>query len=127
MRLIYSHHIKSPHIKLALLLTVGMMAGCQTTPTTPVMQRANQVYETTGFGSSKVKAQRMALANAKSTCGIKSPIILTDKITYNGVLDERTDRVIQKAGQIATSVLGLGKASLASDEDYEFAITFRCE
>lgn len=119
--------ISSPHIKLALLLTVGMMAGCQTTPTTPVMQRVNQVYETTGFGSSKVKAQRMALANAKSTCGIKSPIILTDKITYNGVLDERTDRVIQKAGQIATSVLGLGKASLASDEDYEFAITFRCE
>lgn len=117
----------STHIKLALLLTVGMMVGCQTTPTTPVMQRANQVYETTGFGSSKVKAQRMALANAKSTCGIKSPIILTDKITYNGVLDERTDRVIQKAGQIATSVLGLGKASLASDEDYEFAITFRCE
>lgn len=127
MRLISSPHIKSPHIKLALLLTVGMMAGCQTTPTTPVMQRVNQVYETTGFGSSKVKAQRMALANAKSTCGIKSPIILTDKITYNGVLDERTDRVIQKAGQIATSVLGLGKASLASDEDYEFAITFRCE
>lgn len=127
MRLISSTHIKSPHIKLALLLTVGMMAGCQTTPTTPVMQRVNQVYETTGFGSSKVKAQRMALANAKSTCGIKSPIILTDKITYNGVLDERTDRVIQKAGQIATSVLGLGKASLASDEDYEFAITFRCE
>lgn len=121
------HLTSSTHIKLALLLTVGMMAGCQATPTTPVMQRANQVYETTGFGSSKVKAQRMALANAKSTCGIKSPIILTDKITYNGVLDERTDRVIQKAGQIATSVLGLGKASLASDEDYEFAITFRCE
>lgn len=121
------HLTSSPHIKLALLLTVGMMVGCQTTPTTPVMQRVNQVYETTGFGSSKVKAQRMALANAKSTCGIKSPIILTDKITYNGVLDERTDRVIQKAGQIATSVLGLGKASLASDEDYEFAITFRCE
>lgn len=121
------HLTSSTHIKLALLLTVGMMVGCQTTPTTPVMQRVNQVYETTGFGSSKVKAQRMALANAKSTCGIKSPIILTDKITYNGVLDERTDRVIQKAGQIATSVLGLGKASLASDEDYEFAITFRCE
>lgn len=121
------HLTSSTHIKLTLLLTVGMMAGCQTTPTTPVMQRVNQVYETTGFGSSKVKAQRMALANAKSTCGIKSPIILTDKITYNGVLDERTDRVIQKAGQIATSVLGLGKASLASDEDYEFAITFRCE
>lgn len=109
------------------MLTAGLVAGCQTTPTAPVMQRANQTYETTGFGNSKAKAQHMALANAKSTCGHKNAIVLTDKTTYHGVLDEHTDKVIQKAGRIASSVLGFGNPKIVGDEDYEFAISFRCE
>lgn len=103
------------------------LAACQSTPTAPVMQRANSTFETTGIGKTKVQAQENALASASKTCGRRQPIILTDKVTYNGVFDERTGRMIDQVGSIAGVVLGSGKPDLSRDDDFEYTINFRCQ
>ena len=110
----------------ALFAMIGLSA-CQSTPTSPVMQRANSTFETTGLGKTKVQAQQNALNSAKKSCGMRQPIILTDKVVYNGVLDERTGRMIDQVGSVVGAVLGAKSPNLARDDDYEYNINFRCQ
>ena len=109
---------------LAAMLT---LTACQSTPTAPVMQRANSTFETTGLGKTKVQAQQQALDSAKKTCGMRQPIVLTDNVTYNGVLDERTGRMIDQVGSVVGAVLGAKSPDLSRDDDYEYTISFRCQ
>ena len=120
--------------KTTKLATLGLLASaaigltaCQSTPTAPVIQRANSVFETTGVGKTKIEAQERALASAKKTCGMRQAIVLTDDVKYNGVFGEQTGRMIDQMGTIAKVVLGTGRPDLARDDDYEYNITFRCE
>lgn len=116
--------------QLALVATFAAALGlsaCQTTPTAPVMQRADSTYETTGLGKTKVKAQEAALASAKSTCGIRKPIILTNQVKYNGMLDEQTGRMVEQVGSVVGAVFGTKTPNLNRDDDYEYTITFRCQ
>lgn len=122
--------VLTAHKHLAILAlfagTLGLSA-CQTTPTAPVMQRANSTYETTGLGKTKVQAQQNALTSAKKTCGIRQPIVLTDNVKFNGVLDERTGRMVEQAGSVIGAVLGTRTPNLSRDDDYEYTINFRCQ
>lgn len=122
--------VLTAHKHLAILaLFAGMLglSACQTTPTAPVMQRANSTYETTGLGKTKVQAQQNALTSAKKTCGIRQPIVLTDNVKFNGVLDERTGRMVEQAGSVIGAVLGTRTPNLSRDDDYEYTINFRCQ
>lgn len=119
-------HSKQLISATALLAMLGLSA-CQSTPTAPVMQRANSTFETTGLGKTKVVAQQKALDSAKKTCGMRQPIILTNKVIYNGVLDERTGRMIDQVGTVVGAVLGAKSPNLARDDDYEYNISFRCQ
>lgn len=114
---------------LTAALTVAMALGaCQSTPSSsPVIQRANSIYETTGIGISKVKAQQNAINSAKSTCRSRQVIIVNDKTKYNGVLDERAGRMIGQVGAVVGSVMGKGAPDLSRDDDYEYTINFRCQ
>ena len=114
---------------LTAALTVAMALGaCQSTPSSsPVIQRANSIYETTGIGISKVKAQQNAINSAKSTCRSRQVIIVNDKTKYNGVLDERAGRMIGQVGAVVGSVMGKGTPDLSRDDDYEYTINFRCQ
>lgn len=122
--------VLTAHKHLAILAlfagTLGLSA-CQTTPTAPVMQRANSTYETTGLGKTKVQAQQNALTSAKKTCGIRQPIVITDNVKFNGVLDERTGRMVEQAGSVIGAVLGTRTPNLSRDDDYEYTINFRCQ
>lgn len=109
------------------LATMMLLSACQSTPSSPVIQRANSIYETTGLGDSKVKAQQNAISSADNTCRGKQVIIVEDKVTYNGILDERTGRMVGQMGAIVGSVLGTGTANLSRDDDYEYTINFRCQ
>ena len=103
------------------------LSACQTTPSSPVIQRANSIYETTGIADSKVKAQQNAIDSAQKTCRGKQVIIVDDKVTYNGILDENTGRMIGQASAVLGTILGTGSPNLSRDDDYEYKINFRCQ
>lgn len=113
---------------IALSMTAAaLLAGCQSTPTAPVIARADATFETTGLGKSRTDAQTDALAAAKKQCGVRSPIVLKDSTKYNGVLDERSGRLIEQGISVAGSVLGKDMPKLSRDDDHEYTISFRCQ
>lgn len=111
----------------ATLAAALALSACQTTPSSPVIQRANSIYETTGIADSKVEAQQNAIDSAQKTCRGKQVIIVDDKVTYNGILDENTGRMIGQASAVLGTILGTGSPNLSRDDDYEYKINFRCQ
>ncbi|WP_201596353.1 hypothetical protein [Psychrobacter fulvigenes] len=111
----------------ATLAAALALSACQSTPSSPVIQRANSIYETTGIADTKVKAQQNAIDSAQKTCRGKQVIIVDDKVTYNGVLDERTGRMVGQAGAVIGSIFGTGTPDLSRNDDYEYKINFRCQ
>lgn len=111
----------------ATLAAALALSACQSTPSSPVIQRANSIYETTGIGVTKVKAQQNAIDSADKTCRGKQVIIVEDKVKYNGILNERTGRMIGQMGSVVGSVLGTGSPDLSRNDDYEYTINFRCQ
>lgn len=111
----------------ATVATVLALSACQSTPSSPVIQRANSIYETTGIADTKVKAQQNAIDSAQKTCKSKQVIIVDDKMTYNGILDERTGRMVGQAGAVIGSIFGTGTPDLSRSDDYEYKINFRCQ
>lgn len=115
-----------PFVVLSASLAV-LLTACQSVPTVPVFKRADQSFETTGLGKTKVVAQRSALTAAQKQCGLKSPVILKDTARYNGVLDEKTGRIIEQGVGVVGAVLGTRTPSITRDDDYEYQITFKCQ
>lgn len=114
-------------IVLVAITSITALTACQSTPTAPVMARADSTFETTGLGSSKVKAQQNALNSAKKQCGSKTPIILADSSTYHGVIDEKMGRVIEQGVGVVGAIFGTDTPNLTRDDDYEYHIKFRCQ
>ncbi|WP_058368596.1 hypothetical protein [Psychrobacter sp. ENNN9_III] len=115
-------------ILLTATVTAALaLSACQSTPSSPVIQRANSIYETTGIADTKVKAQQNAIDSAQKTCKSKQVIIVDDKVTYNGILDERTGRMVGQAGAVIGSIFGTGTPDLSRSDDYEYKINFRCQ
>lgn len=50
----------------AILASALVLSACQSTPSSPVIQRANSIYETTGIADTKVKAQQNAIDSAQN-------------------------------------------------------------
>lgn len=111
----------------ATLVAALTLSACQTTPSSPVIQRANSIYETTGIAKTKIKAQQNALDSAKTTCRGKQVIIVDDQVKYNGILNESTGRMIGQASAVLGTILGTGSPNLSRDDDYEYMISFRCQ
>lgn len=109
------------------LSIVLLLTACQSTPSVPVIVRADNTFELTGLGTTKAKAQANALNDAKKYCGIKTPIVISDTTTYNGVIDEKMGRVLEQGVGVIGSVLGTKTPSLSRDDDYEYHIKFRCQ
>ena len=113
---------------LPALACAIILSACQPTQTAvPVIQRPNNLLETTGLGKTKVAAQTNALNYARQQCRRRTPIVLSDTYRYNGVLDENMGRVADQAIGVLGSMVGMKKTSIARDDDYEYTITFRCQ
>ncbi len=113
---------------LTTTLTAALaLSACQSTTSSPVIQRANSTYETTGIGATKIKAQQSAIDSAKKTCRSKQVIVVNDKETYNGIINERTGRMVEQMSTVVGSVLGTSSPDLSRDDDYEYKINFRCQ
>lgn len=122
----------NPSLKIAAavpaLACVMGLSACQSTQTAvPVIQRPNNLLETTGLGKTKVAAQTNALNYARQQCRRRTPIVLSDTYRYNGVLDENMGRVADQAIGVLGGIVGMKKTSIARDDDYEYTITFRCQ
>ena len=111
----------------ATLAAALVLSACHSTPSSPVIQRANSIYETTGIADTKVKAQQNAIDSAQKTCRNKQVIIVDDKVKYNGILNEQTGRMIGQAGAVIGSIFGTGSPDLSRKDDYEYMINFRCQ
>lgn len=111
----------------ATLAAVLALSACQSTPSSPVIQRANSIYETTGIAETKVKAQQNAIDSAQKTCRSKQVIIVDDNVKYNGILNERTGRMVGQVGAVVGSIFGTGTPDLSRSDDYEYTINFRCQ
>ncbi len=111
----------------ATLVAALALSACQSTPSSPVIQRANSIYETTGIADTKVKAQQSAIDSAQKTCRSKQVIIVDDNVKYNGILNERTGRMVGQVGAVVGSIFGTGTPDLSRSDDYEYTINFRCQ
>ncbi|MGA4438657.1 hypothetical protein [Psychrobacter pocilloporae] len=111
----------------AILASALVLSACQSTPSSPVIQRANSIYETTGIAETKVKAQQNAIDSAQKTCRSKQVIIVDDTVKYNGILNERTGRMVGQVGSVVGSIFGTGTPDLSRNDDYEYTINFRCQ
>ena len=111
----------------AILASALVLSACQSTPSSPVIQRANSIYETTGIADTKVKAQQNAIDSAQKTCRSKQVIIVDDNVKYNGILNERTGRMVGQGGSVVGSIFGTGTPDLSRNDDYEYKINFRCQ
>lgn len=113
-------------MKLYYALALGaLLTACQSTPS-PVIARADQSYEVSGYGKTKAIATTHAMMLAKQQCTFRQPIVIKDQVRYRGVVDERIDRLIDKGVQMVATVTGQSKISLAKDDDYEHTLSFRC-
>lgn len=108
-------------------LAAMTLTACQSTPTAPIITRADSTYETTGLGKTKIIAQNNALSAAKQQCGHKTPVVITDNTTYHGVIDERMGRVVEQGAKVVGTILGTGTPDLSRDDDYEYFIKFQCQ
>lgn len=111
---------------IALVGTVMLLTACQAT-TAPIIARADKSFETTGMGTSKLKAQEDALDNAKKHCAFKTPIIISDKVVYNGIINEKAGRMLDKGIDALGTILGTKTPDLSRDDDYEYHIKFYCQ
>ncbi|WP_420230438.1 hypothetical protein ACOBWA_05570 [Psychrobacter sp. ER1] len=111
----------------ATLVAALALSACQSTPSSPVIQRANSIYETTGIADTKVKAQQNAIDSAQKTCRSKQVIIVDDNVKYNGILNERTGRMVGQVGAVVGSIFGTGTPDLSRSDDYEYTVNFRCQ
>lgn len=114
-------------ITLVGLSAVMLLSACQSTPTTPILKRADQSFETTGLGKTKAAAKQNALNAAQKQCKTRTPTVLTDSATYNGVLDEKTGRMIEQGVGVIGAILGTKTPNLARDDDHEYTIRFVCQ
>jgi hypothetical protein len=127
MMIIFNKKFTKTATLTATLAAALTLSACQSTPSSPVIQRANSIFETTGIASTKVKAQQNALDSAKNTCRSKQVIVVDDKLKYNGILDENTGRMIGQVGAVVGTIFGTGSPNLSRDDDYEYMISFRCQ
>ncbi|MGO2020629.1 MAG: hypothetical protein ACTH2L_12515, partial [Psychrobacter sp.] len=79
------------------------------------------------IAETKVQAQQNALDSAQNTCRNDQVIVVEDTLTYNGILDERTGRMVGQASAVIGSIFGTGSPDLTRDDDYEYTISFRCQ
>lgn len=110
--------------------TAGLLlAGCASTPsnTSTVIQRENNQFEVTGIGSTQLAAQNNAAAAANKACKSSSAVVVNQQVKYNGVVDEKTGRMIDQAAGVVGILTGTKTSKISRDDDYQVSLTFYCK
>lgn len=119
-------NLRNASILLAGVLT---LTACATTPSTLVIPRENQQYDTIGMGKTRVAAMSKAMQGAEQYCKNQraTPVVVGEQVKYNGVISEQTGRVVEQVGAVVGAITGVASPQLARDDDYEVSIRFRCQ
>lgn len=113
------------------LVTVLLMTACASNPTeTLAIQKPNNQYEVSGLGKSAILAKNNAIVAANKTCGKNAaPVLVDEKVEYNGalkgILDEKTGQMVTAAANVLGSVIGKS-SGIEKDTDYQSTLTFSC-
>ncbi|APR70128.1 MULTISPECIES: hypothetical protein [Acinetobacter] len=117
----------------SLLGSVALgLTACASSPThTLAIQKENNHYEVTGIGKTSLIAKNNAVSAAQKTCTRNtSPVLVDEKVAYQGVLkgvvDEETGKLVEAAAGVIGTITGRN-ASLAKDDDYQTTLTFYCK
>ncbi|WOE31710.1 MULTISPECIES: hypothetical protein [unclassified Acinetobacter] len=113
-------------------LSIILLAACTSTPQnhTIAIQKENNLFEVTGLGKTSIIAKNNAINAANKTCGQATTIVVSEKTTYNGVLQGVVDQETGKLIEAATTVIGKisgSNTSIASDDDYQTTLNFQCK
>jgi hypothetical protein len=113
------------------LSTLGilMITACTTAPSTVIIPRENQQYDTIGLGKNRVIALQKAMQGAEQYCKNQrsTPVVLNEQIKYHGVMSEQTGRIVEQVGAVVGAMTGVNSPQIARDDDYEVNIHFRCQ
>lgn len=114
---------------ITMSLAAAVLAGCASTPThsTAVVQRENNQFEVTGIAKSQIMAKNNAVLAANQFCKRQSSVITNEQVKYNGVLDEKTGRMIDQATGIIGVFTGTKAPQMSRDDDYEISLQFYCK
>lgn len=115
---------------LFVLTAAGLLlAGCNTMPSnsSTVIQRENNQFDVTGIGASQLIAQNNAAAAANKSCKNSSAVVVNQQVKYNGVVDEKTGRVIDQAAGVVGILTGTKATKISRDDDYQVTLTFYCK
>ena len=123
--------MKKPLIIASMLSSAFLFTACSSNPTqTQAIQKPNNQYEVTGLGKSQIISKNNAISAANNACGKKAtPIVIDEKVEFNGALkgvfDEQTGKMITAAAGVLGSVIG--KGGIEKDTDYQTTLTFTCQ
>lgn len=116
-----------------LTVVLLMLSGCQSMKSqqlsAAVLPLANSTFETSGEGDSKKNALMDAMNNANITCKQRkntNTVVINHSVKYKGLLDEKTDVLIDKVGTVIGAVSGTKLPSVTSKTDFEANLTFKC-
>ncbi|MFC2997949.1 hypothetical protein ACFODO_22405 [Acinetobacter sichuanensis] len=123
--------MKKTLIIASMLSSAFLFTACSSNPTqTQAIQKPNNQYEVTGLGKSQIISKNNAIGAANNACGKKAtPIVIDEKVEFNGALkgvfDEQTGKMITAAAGVLGSVIG--KGGIEKDTDYQTTLTFTCQ
>ena len=113
---------------MGLALAGFVLSGCATTPNaTTAIQRENNQFDVTGLGKTRVLAMNNAVSVANKTCKSSSAVIMNEQVKYNGIVDEKTGRMIDQAAGVFGVLTGTKTAQVSRDDDYEVTLRFSCK
>jgi PBP1b-binding outer membrane lipoprotein LpoB len=112
-----------------LVLATMLLSGCATAPvnSTTVIQRENNQFEVIGLGKTKTLAMNNAVNSANKFCKNKNTIVASEQVKYNGVVEEKTGRMIDQAAGVIGVLMGGKTPTVSRDDDYEVALKFYCQ
>ncbi len=109
----------------AAATTLLVLSACVSQPTTTTALK-NINYEVTGVGKTQLDAKTNAINVAKQKCGADaSPVVITEHSNYQGVLNETTGKVLQKANTVVDKIKGSESDKHAADYQTIFVIQCR--
>jgi hypothetical protein len=116
-------------IRWALVSTAIFLCGCSSPKLGNVVPQAEGKYEIVASSSSNAEALKSALYSAEGTCKKRNMrhVVLSQSSAYKGVVAENTNKSIDTAAKILSSVTGKWIPSLSGAEDYQVKLEFACE
>lgn len=124
---------KSPSLRAAPGLLLGLalaLSGCASAgrDTGLVFPRTDGTIEIVSGSYTGTRAQWRAVNQAKRTCAEmqKTYVVLSNQVSYHGILTEDANRLARTIGKNITDMTGAPVPTTSTSEDYKASLIIRC-